>query len=77
MTVKDTFPYNARWDSVGLDCSTCKHFNGPEKWPDTNNASCCKKHHRLLTIELKEDGYKEWEWFCKDYDDKNGYLVTL
>src|SRR6185312_8253291 len=33
MPVKDTFQYADRWDSVGLDCSDCQHFRGPENGP--------------------------------------------
>ena len=67
--IKDTFPYLARWDSVGLDCSNCVHFKGPEKWPDKDKVSSCKLHNISLTIELGNDGYKLWEWFCKSFQN--------
>ena len=67
MTLKDTFPYTARWDSVGLDCSYCVHFIGPTSWPDKNHVSHCALHDLPLTIELGEDGFKQWEWFCRDF----------
>jgi len=67
MPIKDTFPYSARWDSVGLDCSDCQYFRGPEKWPDTNRVSRCEFHHVSLALELQENGYKLWEWFCRDF----------
>lgn len=69
MPVKDTFPYEDRWDSVGFDCSDCQHFRGPEKWPDTNRVSRCEFHHVSLALELQENGSKLWEWFCRDFAD--------
>lgn len=77
MTIKDTFAYNARWDSVGLDCSTCSHFSGPTSWPDTERTIKCIKHNKSLTLELAESGYKEWEWFCKEYKDKSGFPPSV
>ena len=65
--IKDPFSYSARWDSVGLDCSNCKYFKGPENWPDINKTIYCSKHSISLEIELGSSLYKEWEWFCKDF----------
>ena len=73
MTIKDTFSYNARWGSVGLDCSTCINFSGPQSWPDENEVTKCKKHNVSLTIELGKNKYKEWEWFCSEYTDNGGF----
>ncbi|MES2490924.1 MAG: hypothetical protein V4607_14140 [Pseudomonadota bacterium] len=75
MAVRDPFSYTARFDSVGLDCAFCKHFNGPQKWPDTDKLSSCKKHGLTLTIELAANGYKEGEWFCRDFAN-NGRAFT-
>lgn len=69
MPIKDPFSYSARWDSVELDCSSCVHFNGPEKWPDKNKTISCKLHNLSLKIELGDDCYKLWEWFCKNFSD--------
>ena len=69
MPIKDSFSYDARWNSVGLDCQHCRHFQGPENWPDKEGASFCKLHNKSLMIELNSNGYKEFEWFCKDFDD--------
>ncbi len=69
MPIKDTFKYAARWDSVGLDCSDCQHFHGPEKWPDTSRVSRCAFHDVSLAIELRDSGYKNWEWFCREFAD--------
>ena len=69
MPVKDTFEYAARWDSVGLDCSDCRHFSGPTDWPDTARLSQCKLHGVSLAIELGDTGYKNMEWFCRDFAD--------
>ena len=65
----DTFPYTARWDSVGLGCAFCAHFEGPEKWPDAGRMSRCALHHIPLTIQLNRSGTLEGEWFCRDFKD--------
>ena len=67
MTIKDPFSYSARWSSVGLDCSHCIHFVGPSQWPDTERISRCALHNVSLAIELRKAGYKEGEWFCKEF----------
>ena len=67
--MKDQFSYSARWDSAGLDCSECIHFKGPEKWPDSNGVSRCSLHKVSLNIELGDNNYKEFEWFCKQFKD--------
>jgi hypothetical protein len=69
MPIKDTFKYDARWDSVGLDCSFCRHFRGPSEWPDTDRVSRCELHGVSLAIELAGSGYKDLEWFCRDFAD--------
>jgi hypothetical protein len=69
MNVKNELPYSARWDSAGLDCSFCKHFNGPEAWPDEDGVSRCCLHNISLSVKLNEDGYCEGEWICKDFED--------
>ena len=69
MPVKDTFAYSARWDSVGLDCSYCVHFGGPHRWPDKEQISKCHLYGISLAIELRGNGYKEWEWFCKGFEN--------
>lgn len=68
MSIKDTFTYSARWDSVGLDCSYCVHFKGPDQWPDKQKISKCRLYGISLAIELRNNGYKEWEWFCKRFE---------
>lgn len=72
MPVRDPFSYSARWDSVGLDCSCCVHFRGPGKWPDEQRVSHCAFHKRSLEIELGSNGYKNGEWFCREFKDMNG-----
>ena len=69
MPIKDTFNYEARYDSVGLTCSFCRHFLGPKQWPDTARVSRCALHSVSLAIELNESGYMNWEWFCRDFDN--------
>ena len=72
--MRDTFPYEARWDSVGLDCSNCVHFRRPPSWPDVHRVSCCGLHKLSLAIELLAAGYKDGEWFCRDFrDDGSGF----
>ncbi|HEV2104449.1 MAG TPA: hypothetical protein VGU27_01880 [Candidatus Eisenbacteria bacterium] len=67
MPIRDTFPHTARWDSVGLDCSDCVHFAGPPSWPDVERMSRCTLHRLSLAVELGPNGYKEGEWFCRDF----------
>jgi len=67
MPVKDTFKYEARFDSVGLDCSSCQHFRGPTAWPDTARVSRCALHGVSLALELAASGYKQGEWFCQAF----------
>ncbi len=69
MPIKDGFSYASRWDSVGLDCQHCKYFYSPKEWPDENRVSFCKLHKVSLSIELNKEGYKEYEWFCKDFEN--------
>jgi hypothetical protein len=78
MPVPDTFSYTARWDSVGLDCSSCTHFVGPKTWPDTSRVSSCSLHKVSLEIELSSNGYKYWEWFCSNFsDDGSAYFPAV
>jgi hypothetical protein len=72
MTIRDPFSYSDRWGSVGLDCSYCVHFAGPVTWPDTQRISHCTLHKVSLLIELIDNGYKDGEWFCKDFKDDGG-----
>ena len=69
MPVEDPFDYSSRWGSVGLDCSSCLHFAGPPNWPDSARVIFCRLHRVSLRIELGEDGYKEGEWFCRDFEN--------
>ena len=77
MTVKDPFSYSAGWDSIGLDCSNCIHFHSPKEWPDKDKVSSCDLHQISLSIELGENCYKNWEWFCKDFQNKNAFPKAL
>ena len=65
----DTFPHLARWDSAGLDCSSCTHFAGPVSWPDVARISRCTLHRVSLELELDDSGYKLGEWFCREFSD--------
>jgi hypothetical protein len=73
MPVKDPFSYSARWDSVGLSCSNCNYFSGPDKWPDVDKLSKCQLHKISLAVELRPEGYMNFEWFCKQFDNKNAF----
>jgi hypothetical protein len=75
--MKDPFSYSARWDSIGLDCSNCKNFVGPEKWPDINRNSRCSFHKVSLEIELGDNCYKEGEWFCKNFENENAFPLAI
>ena len=30
-------------------------------------------HQISLSIELDKIGFKKWEWFCKDFENKNAF----
>jgi hypothetical protein len=62
--MKDAFPYLDRFDSVGLDCSSCRHFRAPASWPDLGRETSCALHQVSLEVELGSNGYKLGEWFC-------------
>ena len=64
--MKDPFSYSARWDSVGLDCSFCKHQSKVD-WPNISRDYACKLHGVSLAREIGTNGYKEGEWFCSSF----------
>ncbi len=63
--VEDPFSYRARWDSAGVDCSDCKHFEPPPDWPDRERVIRCGHHQVSLAFQLNPEGFKEGEWFCR------------
>ncbi|WP_461507144.1 hypothetical protein [Rhodopirellula baltica] len=71
MAMKDTFPHLARWDSVGLDCSFCRHVSECD-WPNRNGDYRCNLHGISLTIQIANNGYKDGEWFCTAFADEGG-----
>lgn len=77
MGIRDPFSYSNRWDSVGLDCCNCKNFIPPAQWPDSKKTICCQLHKVSLEIELDKNGYKCWEWFCKDFDNINAFPKAI
>lgn len=72
MQKKDDFPHEARWNSVGLDCSQCKNQKSPNKWPDIHRVLSCNLHHFSLDVLLNKKGYQEGEWFCKSFENIGG-----
>ena len=74
MPVADPFDYSGRWGSVGLDCSNCQHFSGPARWPDAARELSCRLHNVSLAIELADSGYKEGEWFCREFANDGSAL---
>lgn len=69
MPIKDTFKYEARWDSVGLSCAFCQHQANDKEWPNVRRDYKCALHDVSLAVELKSSGYMEGEWFCRDFED--------
>jgi len=69
MSIKDTFNYEARWDSVGLSCACCQHQANDKDWPNVRHDYKCALHEVSLAVELKSSGYMEGEWFCRDFED--------
>ena len=72
MPIKDTFPHEYRWDSVGLDCGVCKYMIKPVTWPDRKRVSCCRYHKISLKNILNEEGYIDGEYFCKNFKNNGG-----
>ena len=68
MTIKDTFPYEARWDTVGLCCAFCLHQANAE-WPNTKRDYRCALHNVPLAAELGPNNRMTGEWFCRDFHD--------
>ena len=66
--MQDTFAHNFRWDQVGLDCSFCRDQSHVD-WPNDARDYHCTLHFISLAIQLGEGGYKQGEWFCKDFSD--------
>ena len=66
--MKDIFTYSARWNTVGLDCSFCKHEKSVE-WPNKNRDYACQLHRISLTPTITKDGFKEGEWFCSKFEN--------
>jgi len=69
MPVDDPFSYRPRWDSAGVDCSDCRHFEPPPSWPDRNRVIRCGHHQVSLAFQLNAEGFKEGEWFCREFVD--------
>lgn len=71
--IKDIFEIHDKW-GIGLDCCECKHCSNPRKggcWP-TNDFQC-NLHNISLNIELKENGFLNGEYFCKNFEDLNAF----
>lgn len=68
MPITDPFSYYGRFDSMELNCSMCKHFSPPPKWPDVNKVSKCNFHNISLDFELRPSGYMGGQWFCKHFE---------
>jgi len=69
MTIKDPFSYSDRWDSIGLDCSDCTHQANADYWPNRQRDYKCGLHDVPLRVQLAMNGYKQGEWFCKDFEN--------
>jgi hypothetical protein len=69
MMIEDTFSYSDRWDGFDIDCSACTHEANGDHWPNTERDNKCGLHNVPLRIELRESGYKEGEWFCRDFEN--------
>ena len=52
-----------------MGCYCCKHFEGPERWPDTARTIRCVLHKVPLVVQLLPTGYMGGEWFCRDFQD--------
>jgi hypothetical protein len=68
MPIADPFSYYGRFDSMDFDCTLCKHFVGPAKFPDLNRTIRCDFHKISLAFELGGNCYKAGAWFCKHFE---------
>jgi len=76
MDIKDTFSYEARWESVGLSCGFCRHQANADEWPNLKRDFRCALHDISLAVELRTSGYINSEWFCRDFED-NGRAYPI
>lgn len=63
----DDFPRIGRWDSIGIDCSLCRNER-TSGWPNADRPYCCGRYGISLWVEIGPNGYKDGEWFCRDFD---------
>lgn len=78
--IKDIFSYSSRWDSIGLNCAGCKHFQAPPQWPDVDKQSRCELHNISLAVQIGKNGYITGEWFCSSFEgqaDERAYKEFL
>jgi hypothetical protein len=68
MPIADPFSYYGRFDSMEFDCTLCKHFMPPPKWPDINKVLRCNYHQVSLDFELRSSCYMGGQWFCKHFE---------
>lgn len=47
---KDIFSDFSRWDSIGLNCAGCKHFQAPPQGPDIDKQSRCEMYNISLAV---------------------------
>ena len=71
MPIIDPFSYYGRFDSMDFDCSMCKHYSPPPKWPDVNKVSRCNFHNISMDFQLGDNFYKLGSWFCKYFEPAN------
>jgi hypothetical protein len=69
MAIKNTFPFSSRWNSIGLDCSFCRHQAAEPRWPLVDRRYKCDRHGVPMAVQVGRDGYKVGEWFCSDFED--------
>jgi len=69
MAIRNEFTFSARWQTCGVDCSFCKHFRGPESWPDLEGRANCTFHQVGLSFRLNSRGYISGEAFCKNFSN--------
>jgi hypothetical protein len=68
MPIDDPFSYYGRFDSMDFDCTLCKNFLSPPKWPDVNKVLRCNYHNISLAFELRSNCYMGGQWFCKHFE---------
>jgi hypothetical protein len=65
--IKDPFSYSVGHGAIGISCDhLCKYF----KYNILTKERFCLRHHvKLNNVFIGDDGFREGEFFCTDYEN--------